>query len=616
MAAATSISNLQGTQPSPSTGTHHIAPINLTDLRAKVSTSGHAYTAKKVAYFFAKALAKFGNALSLCIFAIPRAVSYVYNHSLVDGIKAARLQAFQEGLKCLLSKDGQEQPFEKWDPKELFFTCHEQLSAQNPLPAGIDPNRQNTAINDFLNQVFNVKKLIDKKADPDTIRKAIDKAMSTPVYQALKRKEGNPAVELLQILAVKELSAKGAPVLIEYGKKVVGPLNQETFSFGELADVLDTAASDAFAFQRNNVLSTAVWTAAHPLNALHSQKSRWLPLEFNSHDGNPNFQAYEFVHPKNPQVKMQFYFGPGPTGDHLYNDGVLVYIDKLNGKGIPVCELRENFQNIQEKHEAARIVEMLRYREEHPSSFKFISLSFDTPCMKMKGDLPHFQKASEFLDKYKNFFLGESGDAHRHFTDGKLKNDNGVFIGDEAIQDDQSIEKVFTHAEKLFTSLSENNPHWNLLSQKGEVGKKRLGRMMQLGVHGLISLCAVYQSLESQAAQGDVEKQFNAKLDEDLRASRVSGACKQDIDRAIVENVTLRLFFHLLTNDEPLSQDEVYSIVGAVIGRARLVEGRLIIWKRYEILSDLLHFVGEKENLKVLSEHLKTYVADISTEAK
>ena len=124
---------------------------------------------------------------------------------------------------------------------------------------------------------------------------------------------------------------------------------------------------------------------------------------------------------------------------------------------------------------------------------------------------------------------------------------------------------------------------------------------MQLATQGIISLGALCKSFQ------DIESMLDGQLDEDLVAARVSGACKQDIDRAIVQNITVRLFFRLLTNDGPLMKDEIYSIAGAVIGRAEIVEGRLIQWSRYEILSDLLHFVGDQKSVQTLSLELRKF---------
>jgi len=438
--------------------------------------------------------------------------------------------------------------------------------------------------------------------------------MSSAIYQKLKTSENNPAIELLQVLAIKDLSAQGEPALQNYGKKILGSLGKYTYTWDELADQLDEQAGAFFAYQRNGLISAIFWAIAHPSEVMHEVEASWFPLEYNGHKGNPNFRGSDF---SLDGKSMQFYYGPGPTGDRLYNDGVLVYMDKLNKEGANVLELRHNFQNMEKSSEAQRIYEMMRYEQEHSDSMRLLSMSFDTEAMRMSEQFCQFRTPREFMLLYAKFAMAKKGiDDTSHsiehiqpWSHDKVlkahKKDNGIFVGRDVL-DKMTLKEAFLCANDVFTTLAIDNDHWNRLIENKE-GKQRLGRMMQLGTQAIISVGAVVKSLGDIHSPENIKIALNKKLDADLAASRVSGACKQDIDRAVVENIALRLFFRLLHDDSPLSQDEVYSIAGAVVGRARLVEGRLIQWKRYEVLSDLLHFVGNQENVETLAAKLRAF---------
>jgi hypothetical protein len=131
--------------------------------------------------------------------------------------------------------------------------------------------------------------------------------------------------------------------------------------------------------------------------------------------------------------------------------------------------------------------------------------------------------------------------------------------------------------------------------------------MMILGTHAFLGVGSICKALNDTSSEAEIRQKLGEKLDQDLILSRSSGACKQDIDRAIAENVAERVFFRMMKDSSPMSKEEFYSIAGAVLARAYIVEGRQIQLKRYEILSDLLHFVGSAENMKKLSNHLQRF---------
>lgn len=599
------------TSQNPTSSYRSVQVVTNQDLKA--SRLGE--IAKKVFYVFILAIAHLVDCLSSIVFCIPLFVSEWNNEDLIQKTEEAKLNAFKKALNVRLTrknKNGKE------DSKTIKEWLALKKGEHHPIliiveqyeNKGKEPQKHILEINDFLNKVLNVKEMIEGEEPTEEIRAAIDRAMETNTYQLLKNENENPAVEFLQVLAIKDVSTPTKNVLKEYGEKVIGPLKQKEYSWEDLANLLDRPIKEKLAFQRNGPISSAIWGITHPLDVVHSIKATLFPLEYNPHESNPNMADSPFHDPNNPSKQMQFYYGPTPTGDRLFNDGVLVYMDKLRKRGILVHELRENFQNTHQKSEAARISEMQKYEKDHPDSMRFISLSFDSEAMKMKTETwVSFETAADFFNNVYTPYVTGDGEEKAYRSIAEPKNDNGIYISYKALPNDQDIEGALTCAKEIFDTLSQNNSYWNSLKNEGKKGKQRLGRMMQVGTHAIISIRAILHSFEEvKNQQEEIQKQCDQQLDQDLTVSRVSGACKQDIDRAIVENIALQLFFRLLIKDTPLTPDEVYSIAGAVIGRARLVEGRLIQWKRYEILSDLLHFVGSQENVEQLATLLKNHL--------
>lgn len=562
--------------------------------------SGSAYVAKKAAFLFVKYVLVAPVLLTLSlVFNTVTVIPKLYNYFSINSLKQKVENHKREVLQTALDVKIQGRTIKEWTFQDLI-----RVTVKSYL--GNIPKKHQVETLQFIRDVKRIEHDIRHGRDTSEIREDIDELMGSNIYQALKETD-HPAVEFLQILCMKYIGGKGAEksdVFEEYGREVVGDLGGKTsFTLGELADVMDqhTGVGVFGAYQRNGLASTIIWVLSHPFDFLRSTTDEWDPVVFNSHEGNPDVYGYDFVLPKESdpsgkERRMHFYYGPGPTGDRLYNEGYLVYMDK---KGL--FERRTNHQNVHHRSEALRVYEMRRYEQAHPDSLRFLSLSFDTPLMKSPPRLDQERPVQHFMGALKEHYCEEG--AHR-VMHADLEVENGVYIGPDVLGD-KEVERALTVSEDIFSSLSQDNGYWDELMSQGAEGEQRLARMMILGTHGVIGLGSIYKALQDSPA-------FDKRLDSDLAACRASGACKQDIDRAVVENITERVFFRLLTNDEPITKQELDSIVGAVLARAYIVEGRLIQWKRYEILSDLLHFVGTAENTKKLSACLRSYVASMS----
>jgi len=499
---------------------------------------------------------------------------------------------------------------------------------------------QKDLIKKFISDVGEIVSDLQQGLDTGKIRKKIDRILGSAVYQKLKNTE-NPAVEFLQILCMKYIGGK-PPVdeqgetpdlFANYGHELIGEQSKDSFDLGELSDLIKGQIhgdwrkgqlSAYTALQRNGKISTAIWAVHHPLDTWHAFKAtREQPLAFNSHRGNADVYGYDFVLPENffpgtrQKKTLRFYYGPGPTGDRLFQEGYLVGMakDKLLGINKPrLFETRVNFQSRHHKpHEFIRGCEMVRMQKawevdeadtQKPSPLRLMALAFDTPLMK---DPPLLEDGTisinDFLPNLKSHYL----DGYRQMQANE-EEDNGVFISHNSLTT-QQVENALETGNTIFRTLYQDNPYAKELMSKKN-GNKRLGRAIVLGHHGVLGVARIFKALKD-APQATVDRYFderlNADLDADLAVCRASGACKQDIDRGPVENIIERIFFKLATSEEgTITQKELYSIIGAV-ARAYMVEGRLIQWKRGEILCDLLKLIGSEDNAKKIGTALKEF---------
>ncbi|GEM_PF-2956864 len=515
---------------------------------------------------------------------IARLISYVQHRSLFQAIEKARVQKLCECLSLVVEGHRLGQTARLGQPGAHFgaFT-NDELKANILQVAG---NADEKEIDRFVAQAVAIKDQIGRlqmngtslRVDADSVRANVAKAMRMPLYQALAQSRDCYAVNFLQFIAVKLLSSDGSEALRAYGKKKIGASEVEAkaaagFQPNELADYMTRALSgpsfnaDGFLFLKD---SKAMWMAAHPLRAIHAISSHTHPLSYDSSYSNPHFYGHSF---SESGRKVDFYYGAGPTGDPLFEFGVLPAYEKFG-----TFELRVNHQNIHQKADYLRIKDALRM---DGAQHLHAVLSFDKPWVKTIA--AEFSGVDNFFEEFKNGVKEGLREIRGP------KEDNGVYIPDDLL-DDAQTDLALSKAEAFCERLAADNSHWKTAMETKE-GKKRMANMMALAGDSFLTLGMLYSQF-GKITPEMLYNQMNDKLDKDLYAIRIAGACRQDVDRAVVENIALRLFFRWATDPSPLTENEVCEVVGAVLGRARLADNRIIQWRRYQILDDLLRFVG------------------------
>jgi hypothetical protein len=515
---------------------------------------------------------------------IARVVTYHNHKTLHEGIEKAQMQKLAEGLEIVVEGKQLGQIAEVDMPGRVIgsFTQGEltaNILKQKGEGADLESaSRMAKKVVEIKEKIRLLKNESSFSLDVASVREKIAEVMNMPLYRDLERNSDCYAVNFLQILAVKLIATDGTETLRAYGKECLNKADLQPNSGvnpTELADLLSGyLKKPSFNVDRFGPLKEGrfLWWAAHPFKGIHALFSNTHPLDYNGSKENPHFSAHSFE--MEDGRKIDFYYGAGPTGDPLFEHGLLPAYEKFG-----TFELRFNHQNTHDSKDHQRI---LRTRKMESAEHLHAVISFDKPWAQRL--CWEYYSVEDFFAKLKTY----ASEGLRDIDDDP-KTDNGLYIPEDLFSDEE-VALALEKAEEFCHKLSESNSHWrdNMHDPKG---RERMGRMMILIADTFLTLGMLYGSLDRITPQM-IENQMNDRLDQDLFAIRNSGACKQGVDRAVVENISLRLFFRWAADATPLSHDEVCEIAGSVFGRARIVDDRNIQWRRYEILDDLLRFVG------------------------
>lgn len=489
-------------------------------------------------------------------------VSYVKHDSFRNDIETARAQKMVESLNICLEGKHLGQVSSKNIFKEEF--------KQNLIDHKISSEMAEMLTQKILSIRAKIERLKEGKGSVNAVREEVEACMRLPLYQTLIQEKNCYAINFLQILAVKLLSGDANQALQNYGHKMIGQEGErgdQPMPLAHFADRMQRVLNQP-SFRKN-----AIWVLAHPFLAIHALQSHTHPLQYNASSKNPCFSAHSFSFGSGKE--MQFYYGPGITGDPLFKRGVLPMYRKMG-----VFELRFNHQDTWRRADHMRIQEAARTANEQHIH---VVIGFDKKVGREL--LQKYQSIEDFFSKYRSYVQTNL----RSIKERKI--DNGLMIP-ETLFSDEKVTLALQKAEEFCTELAKKNPYF----QRAVIEKKEeIAQMMMLISDAFLSLGILYESSKKITPEM-IERSLDEKLDKDLTKIRISGACKQDVDRAVIENLTLRLFFRCTNDDRPLTVQEAWEMAGVIFGRARIVDDRVILIGRYRIFNHLLHFIGARED--------------------
>ncbi len=415
----------------------------------------------------------------------------------------------------------------------------------------------------------------------DAIRHEMNNLMGS-VYESLIDTD-HPAVNFLQILSIKLHAADGEPHLSAYARKV--GVSAKTDSFAELADAIKgkLKQNPPVSHNQDGKMSRVWWILNHPKRFLHSMQSEFSPMTYNPNHSNPSYLGPRLERTVDGQTKtLQAYYGPSPTGDRVYEFGVLPGYKKFG-----LFEIYFNYQDASHGSEKKRIDEIGRIaaKTENRDCLKHVVLGFDAKIAhpQMKSLIHSYKTVEEFVEGYSNFVVNGARD---------LKTKTGFAIPQEVLNDEQ-LKGIFTSAQTFFTAMGVPE-----MVKDPKANKKDLAEMMIMDIDARIAAAILYQAFEKMPAQ-------RPDLDKDLSSCYVSARCKQHIDRGAVQSNALRIYFRMFENDSPLTQKEFEEISGGILGRAPNVDDRNILFRRYKRFDSLMRLIGSRQ--AELAQSLRTY---------
>lgn len=407
---------------------------------------------------------------------------------------------------------------------------------------------------------------------------------SYPIYEMLIDSD-HPAVNFLQILSIKLIAADGEPILASHARRLGVPSENQSYPVGSLADAIGGKLKQFTPFLHNHdrTINRIWWGIHHPMRMLHTFQSDLSPMTYNPSRGNPSYLGPRFERTVGQESKtLQAYYGPAPTGDRVFEFGLLPAYRKFG-----LFEIYFNYQDTSHAPEKARIDEIRRIaaKPENKDCLKHVVMGFDAKVAhpNMKALIQSFKTVEEFIAGYSHFVLDGARD---------LKTGTGIEIAKDLLSDDQ-LKGIFSSAQEFFLKMGVQEK----LSDPQQK-KKDIAEMMVMDIDARIASAILYQAFEKAPT-------LQPNLDKDLATCYVSARCKQHIDRGAVQSNTLRIYYRMFEDDSPLSQTEFEEICGGILGRAPNVEHRNILFKRYKRFDSLMRLIGSHH--AELAQSLRDY---------
>lgn len=487
-----------------------------------------------------------------------------------------------------------------------------------------------TAAKELTDQVVKIQLLL--KQPPETgfhdymqrVREEINIALKMPGYKALKTDERNPSVHFLHglVMAISH-AAEGQAIIQEFGNEKVEkcldahPELQERggeFSWGQLGKILHHSRKANTVLSKDG-LGKVAWVAAHPQKAFAALfgETECGAKEYNAFQhGNAAIHAWDYnVY----GLPVSFAFGPGPTQDAFFQ-AKLQFIENARGTtGKLYASFQQSLESTNHRAERERIDDLRTVSEENAQNLTFSILPLDGDIWKGKGAFASDNSPEKFHSKLSHHMLGQDPGNPAYRTIGEKGRDNGFFIPESTLTDDE-VRNGLVASGNAFTGLAGGGSVFERIQQEKR-GNEKLCKAMLLGAEAVLSVRALYKMGEKIQKNNPPERLegWEKMLDdqlEGLKAKYTMGqACKQDVDRGVILNIVTRIYM-LELQGVFLTREEVSALVGSVLLRAEMVDGRMILEDRAEALETFLELVGDRKGDFI--EEIRAYCQGDSVE--
>lgn len=454
------------------------------------------------------------------------------------------------------------------------------------------------------------------------LRTELSNLLKNPDFIALKERIPKDAF-VIQVLALCHIMRSGGSSkepFVAFGRTLLPPSTPATSAAGytlrQVSQTLTSVIRDYQGLNHESLADSVAHRILSPTKTLSSLSSQTSPTEYNPWGaGNIDTGAWTYqVQPKDGEsVDYAFHFGPSPhEGDKLFQADLDLYNTaykppKEGYQGPPL--LQHNLQT-QHGHEGVRSKSQHKISEENPH-LAFMTTPMDGAIWKLTDPsipLAECGSISGFCAIYHHYAKGTIGETETptpHLSIGTPLEDayrrhpskdesprerfasaNGFYIPTQLTSVD--IERAFSVVgDNINTRLPEKNDE-----------KKIVLRGTQLIVQATLFLKMLTKSAAATPPENQRETLLtglNDELKELMRKGSVGQACKQDIDRGLSMNILTRLMVMKMAG-QPITREILEEVVGEVLGRAEIVDRRMILLDRITPALCALELLGEDRN--------------------
>lgn len=379
------------------------------------------------------------------------------------------------------------------------------------------------------------------------VRARLNQIFSEPSYQDFKNKD-HIHINFVQLLSIKMQMADGLEDL-----KTHFPLSGGVQNFQEFRGKLQEKIGE-LPFSKTKGVK---WFASNPKEVASSLQSKVDSKNYTPFSLNPSHKGYVF---EGKTGKIQSFFAPSPTGDKVWEEGVVPALKKLN-----LYEVFFNYQDYHVSDEKNRIDQAEKISARSDGVLKHCIMGYDA---KVKSSL--VKPLMEDTTSIKDFLGGYTSHIENHCR-------NVGMLG-------MKISEGLLSKEMLQEELSRIKN----ITFEGTLGEKKQAVVMLIDA---LLASRIIENLISK--QGPVDE----KRDSDFQYPFMRACCKQHVDRGTVQLSAMYLIYELRKNpDYTLEEEAAKDIAAAVQGRAVVVDNRKIIPKKADRFFGFLTLLDKVKN--------------------
>lgn len=433
-------------------------------------------------------------------------------------------------------------------------------------------------------------------------RRAIHKIVSSRAYKKMITAGTNVAfTKFMQVLSHKMRDTPlASDHFASFGRAMITVDDKDNFSFSEIADVLQSAVRAHRQINSDTPLNTLFTKIAYPDRGLGSFLGNFEKTgsDYNSYElGNINSTGYEFDFVSEGKTKkISFHYGPGPQSDGLFKaEAQLFERVKLPGP----LYIQVNLQK--ETGSEGKRSELLATMHDETENFRLITLSMDGTAWRAKGPFQQYLGGDHTIGKYCQSYLKHITDKghHRCPSNSEGSTNHGFYIPSDLLDDDELENAIKAVSEGLGAEVNISGD---------DIQRYEILRGIQLCIQTALTLRLLFLStkdMDHSCAYPEYNEILDRELKDIIQKAYFGQACKQDIDRGVAANILTRLFAMRL-GGQKITKKVVEETVGAVIGRAQIVDHRAILLDRIIPALAALDLVSNNE--RPFIDSLKKYV--------